>query len=289
MSAQAEPVEPVKRAAPAAGGVPGTQPEGIRDERAAAGYVREMFSRIAPRYDLLNHLLSFSLDRVWRRRTARRFAHVLRRADARALDLCCGTGDLTLALFAEAEQGKSKTLTQSAQRHRDRGETGEPDEGRAEVWGSDFAHPMLVRAREKSAGLPLRYFEGDAMQLPVGDANLDLVTAAFGFRNLANYEAGLREIWRVLRPGGEVGILEFAAPRSRFIGAMYKLYFTQIVPRLGGAVSGNRAAYEYLPVSVEKFPEREKLHAKMREIGFVDARAELWTFGIVALHTGRKP
>jgi demethylmenaquinone methyltransferase/2-methoxy-6-polyprenyl-1,4-benzoquinol methylase len=283
MSAQAEPVEPVKRAAPAAGGVPGTQPEGIRDERAAAGYVREMFSRIAPRYDLLNHLLSFSLDRVWRRRTARRFRHILRRGDARALDLCCGTGDLTLALNREAEKAerKSKDLTQRAQR------STETHRG-ARVWGSDFAHPMLVRAREKSAGLLLRYFEGDAMQLPVGDANFDLVTAAFGFRNLANYEAGLREIWRVLRPGGEVGILEFAAPRSRFIGAMYKLYFTQIVPRLGGAVSGNRAAYAYLPVSVEKFPEREELHAKMREIGFVDARAELWTFGIVALHTARK-
>jgi demethylmenaquinone methyltransferase/2-methoxy-6-polyprenyl-1,4-benzoquinol methylase len=127
------------------------------------------------------------------------------------------------------------------------------------------------------------------MQLPVGDASVDLVTAAFGFRNLANYEAGLREIWRVLRPGGEVGILEFAAPRSRFIGAMYRLYFTQIVPRLGGAVSGNRAAYAYLPASVEKFPEREELHAKMREIGFTDTRAEMWTFGIVTLHRASKP
>jgi demethylmenaquinone methyltransferase/2-methoxy-6-polyprenyl-1,4-benzoquinol methylase len=289
MSAQADPVEPLKRAARAGGAVPGTQPEGIRDERAAAGYVREMFSRIAPRYDLLNHLLSFSLDRVWRRRTARRFRHILWRADARVLDLCCGTGDLTLALMGEARrgQGKNKTLAQRSQRHRGHGEAVSEDEG-AEVWGSDFAHPMLVRAREKGTGLALQYFESDAMQLPVGNESFDLVTAAFGFRNLANYETGLREIWRVLRPGGEVGILEFAAPRSRFIGAMYKLYSTQIVPRLGGAVSGNRAAYAYLPVSVEKFPEREELHAKMREIGFVDARAEMWTFGIVALHRARK-
>ncbi len=284
------PVEPLDQAPRAGGAVPGTQPEGIRDERAAAGYVREMFSRIAPRYDLLNHLLSFSLDRVWRRRTAGRFRHILRRADARVLDLCCGTGDLTLALMGEARRGrgKVKAITQSSQKHREHGEAVNEDEG-AEVWGSDFAHAMVVRARKKSAGLALRYFESDAMQLPVGDASFDLVTAAFGFRNLANYEAGLREIWRVLRPGGEVGILEFAAPRSRLIGAMYKLYFTQIVPRLGGAVSGSRAAYAYLPVSVAKFPEREELHAKMREIGFSDARAELWTFGIVALHIAKKP
>ena len=263
--------------------VPGTQPEGIRDEREAASYVRDMFSRIAPRYDLLNHLLSFRLDKVWRRRTARRFHHILTRPGARVLDLCCGTGDLTLALLDEAirasEKGKSST-----QRTQNR-----PEEHRgATVWGSDFAHPMLVRALEKSSATRVRYFEADAMRLPCADASVDLVTAAFGFRNLANYEAGLREIHRVLRPGGEAGILEFAAPRSRFIGAMYRLYFTQIVPRVGGSISGNRAAYVYLPVSVDKFPEREELHANMHQIGFRDAHTELWTFGIVALHTARK-
>jgi len=285
VSAQVEPVEQESRESRA---VPGTQPEGIRDERAAAGYVREMFSRIAPRYDLLNHLLSFSLDRVWRRRTARRFRDILQRADARVLDLCCGTGDLRLALWREGE--KSKALPQRTQRNAEEngGQPVESESCAGMIAGSDFAHPMLVRAREKSAALALRYFEGDAMQLPVADASFDLVTCAFGFRNLANYEAGLREIWRVLRPGGEVGILEFAAPRSRFIRGMYRLYFTQIVPRLGGAVSGSRAAYAYLPVSVEKFPEREELHAKMREIGFADARAELWTFGTVALHRARR-
>lgn len=249
-------------AGPAPRGVaPGTQPEGIRDEQAAAEYVRDMFSRIAPRYDFLNHLLSFRLDKVWRRRTARRFRHILARPSARVLDLCCGTGDLTLALHRGAS---------------------------AAVLGSDFAHPMLVRALEKSAATPVRYFEADAMCLPCADSSMDLVTAAFGFRNLANYEAGLREIWRVLRPGGEAGILEFAAPRSRFVGAMYRLYFTQIVPRVGGSVSGNRAAYSYLPVSVDKFPEREELHARMRSIGFRDTHSDLWTFGIVALHTARK-
>jgi len=247
--------------------VPGTQPEGARDEREAASMIREMFSRIAPRYDLLNHLLSFSLDRVWRRRTARRFRHILTRPHANVLDLCCGTGDLTLALAAAAVTKCHEGAT---------------------VWGSDFAHPMLVRALEKSAAKGVRYFEADAMRLPCADASVALVTAAFGFRNLANYEAGLREIHRVLRPGGEAGILEFAAPRNRFIGMMYRLYFSHIVPRVGGSISGNRAAYAYLPVSVDKFPEREELHANMHQIGFRDAHTELWTFGIVALHTARK-
>jgi demethylmenaquinone methyltransferase/2-methoxy-6-polyprenyl-1,4-benzoquinol methylase len=270
--------------------IPGTQPEGLRDEREAARYVRDMFSRIAPRYDLLNHLLSFRLDTVWRRRTARRFRYILSRPSARVLDLCCGTGDLTLALAEEAgrEQAKAKTSTQRSQRHRGHREEQEGTCSRAEVWGSDFAHTMLVRAVKKSAGTWVHYFEADALRLPCPDASVDLVTAAFGFRNLANYEAGLREIYRVLRPGGEVGILEFAAPRNRFVGAMYRLYFTQIVPRVGGSISGNRAAYAYLPVSVDKFPEREELHAKMQSIGFRDTRTELWTFGIVALHTARK-
>lgn len=253
--------------------VPGTQPEGIRDEREAASYVRDMFSRIAPRYDLLNHLLSLSLDKVWRRRTARRFRHILTRPQANVLDLCCGTGDLTLALWRQGSGG---------------GEGSDGGEG-ATVWGSDFAHPMLVRALEKSAATSVRYFEADAMRLPCADESVDLVTAAFGFRNLANYETGLREIYRVLRPGGEVGILEFAAPRNAFIGAMYRLYFSHIVPRVGGSISGNRAAYAYLPVSVDKFPEREELHARMQSIGFRDTHTELWTFGIVALHTARKP
>ncbi|MBI1737763.1 MAG: class I SAM-dependent methyltransferase, partial [Acidobacteria bacterium] len=144
-----------------------------------------MFSRIAPRYDLLNHVLSFNLDILWRKRAARRFQHILAHADARVLDLCCGTGDLTLALWKEARRS---------------GREG------AQVWGSDFAHPMLCLARKKHSGAgPQQYVEADALNLPFPDGSCDLVTAAFGFRNLANYEAGLREIFRVLRPGGEAG------------------------------------------------------------------------------------
>lgn len=248
----------------------GTRPAGARDESEAARQVREMFSRIAPRYDFLNHLLSFQLDRVWRRRVARRFRHILARADAQVLDLCCGTGDLAFALHAR---------------------------GPARVFGTDFAHPMLVLARQKfkensvagAAGPALPVFlEADALALPFADSRFELAAIAFGFRNLANYERGLSEMYRVLRAGGEVGILEFAEPRGALFGTAYRLYFTRIIPRLGGAISGNAAAYAYLPNSVEKFPQPEELAELMLRVGFVDVQFELWTGGSVALHTARR-
>ena len=244
--------------------LPGTRPAGARDEGEAARQVREMFSRIALRYDFLNHLLSLQLDRLWRRRVARRFPHILVRADARVLDLCCGTGDLAFALGAA---------------------------GPARVFGADFAHPMLVRAREKASGrqgVRADFLESDALALPFADAGFDLAATAFGFRNLANYERGLREMHRVLRPGGEVGILEFAEPRGSFFAPLYRFYLTRILPRLGGAISGNRAAYSYLPSSVEKFPSPEELAALMAGVGFAEVRFELWTGGSVALHTARR-
>ena len=246
---------------------PGTRPAGARDEAEAAEQVREMFARIAPRYDFLNHLLSFELDRVWRRRVARRFRHILGRADARVLDLCCGTSDLGLALERA---------------------------GQAAVFGTDFAHPMLVRAREKAGRANRRaslgaYAEADALQMPFADSSFDLVAVAFGFRNLVNYERGLREIHRVLRPGGEVGILEFAESRGVVLGRFYRFYFTKIVPRLGGAISGSAAAYSYLPSSVAAFPRPEELAAMMARAGFADVRFALWTIGSVALHAARRP
>ena len=261
--------------------LPGTRPAGAQDEAAAARQVREMFSRIAPRYDFLNHLLSLQFDRLWRRRVARRFQHILSRPEARVLDLCCGTGDLTLAL-ARA--------------------------GAARVYGSDFAHAMLVRAMEKSvapgkgsirpasgvtphaggAETARGYAEADALALPFANASFDLVTAAFGFRNLANYERGLREICRVLKDGGEVGILEFAEPRGVLLGPLYRFYFRRVLPRLGGVLSGNSTAYSYLPSSVAKFLEPEDLAALMSRAGFRAVRFEVWTAGIVALHCGQK-
>lgn len=243
--------------------LPGTRPEGTRNEQEAAARVREMFSRIAPRYDFLNHLLSASLDRVWRRRTARRFRHILARPDARVLDLCCGTGDLAFAL------GRA---------------------GRARVCGSDFAHPMLVCALQKQKGVPgnTAFVEADALNMPFPDGSCDLVTAAFGFRNLANYDAGLREIYRLLKPGGEVGILEFSEPRGPIFGPVYRFYFTKVLPRIGGAISRSQA-YSYLPSSVMKFPSPEDLRSQMERTGFLEATYEVWTGGIVALHRARRP
>jgi len=251
--------------------------------------VRDTFSFIAPRYDLLNHLLSLWLDKLWRRRTARRFAHILARPDARALDLCCGTGDLAIALKKEARR--------EAQRR------GAP-EG-ATVWGSDFARPMLRLAHEKvSEGAPrtsevesgdaapsltaIALIEADALSLPFPDASFDLVSTAFGFRNLVNYAAGLREIYRVLKPGGEVGILEFASPHIPVMAPLYRFYFTHILPRVGGAISGSNAAYSYLPASVAKYPSPHELVELMSRAGFAGARFERWAAGIVTLHSARR-
>lgn len=231
-----------------------------------------MFSRIAPRYDLLNHLLSASLDRLWRRRAALRFRHVLRRRDARVLDLCCGTGDLIFALERAADSP------------RDGAAAG------ARFFGADFALPMLERAREKGnrSGSGAQLLAADALALPFGDARFDLVTSAFGFRNLANYDRGLGEIARVLRPGGELGILEFAEPEPGWFAALYRFYFRRILPRIGGAISGSTSAYSYLPGSVEKFPAPEQLRERIGGAGFRDAAFERWTGGIVALYRGVK-
>jgi demethylmenaquinone methyltransferase/2-methoxy-6-polyprenyl-1,4-benzoquinol methylase len=246
--------------------LPGTRPEGIRDEREAAERVREMFGRIAPRYDFLNHLLSFSLDHVWRRRTAERFKHILDRQEAQVLDLCCGTGDLAFAL----ERVRSATA--------------------GPVIGVDFVEGMLMRAHAKAGRVGHRavFVAADALDLPFPDASFDLVTSAFGFRNLANYEHGLREIARVLRAGGEVGILEFSEPSSGPLASVFRFYFRQILPRIGGAISGSGEAYSYLPASVAKFPSPPELAQLMATCGFGDTRFESWNFGSVVLHRGKR-
>ncbi len=231
---------------------PGTTPAGAAGEAEAARWVRGMFGRVARRYDLLNHLLSFNLDRYWRARTVRELRPALERPGARVLDVCCGTGDLLAALGG--------TL------------------------GIDFCHPMLVAARRKMPAAAL--VEADALALPLADASLDVVATAFGFRNLANYEKGLRELRRVLKPGGVAAILEFSQPPSALFAALYGFYSKRVLPAIGGAVSGERAAYEYLPESVRKFPSAEGLAGMMREAGFVEVRFSRMTGGIVALHLG---
>ena len=236
----------------------GTTPPGARNEQQAAAWVRDMFGQVAPRYDFLNHLLSFNADKWWRSRTVARVSEVLQRPGARVVDLCCGTGDLLLALGAEADGGR--------------------------VFGSDFCHPMLIEARRKTASAPL--FEADALRLPVSDSSLDLITIAFGFRNLANYENGLIELRRVLRPGGVLAILEFSQPPNAVFAGLYDWYSRAVLPRIGAAVSGAGDAYTYLPESVRKFPNAEGLAAMMAAAGFAGVQFERMTFGVVALHTG---
>ena len=228
-----------------------------------------MFSRIAPRYDLLNHLLSLRFDVIWRKRLARRFAHVLTRPDARVLDVCCGTGDLALAL--------SDVPTHS-------------NRAGAAIRGADFAHPMLLRASEKAAaraGRRLEFVEADALSLPFADASFDLVATAFGFRNLANYAAGLRELRRILAPGGSLAILEFAEPRGPLLRGVFRFYFHRVLPAIGAMISGNSQAYRYLPESVARFPSPRELGELMEQTGFREVAFESWTAGIVTLHTGR--
>ena len=250
---------------------PGTRPQGItpgeaNEEQAAARYVREMFSGIAGRYDFLNHLLSFQMDRHWRRVVARQFRGRLAQPGARVLDLCCGTADLALALSQQ-----------------------EIRRGHAQFFCTDFSHPMLTRALEKlrQRSLPPLVAEADALHLPFPDDAFDVVVCSFGFRNLANYRAGLTEIRRVLRPGGEVGILEFSEPRA-LLRPFYSFYFHHILPRVGEWISGVKGSYSYLPGSVDRFPAPEELVAWMGDLSFTEPRARRLTGGIVTLYLGTK-
>ncbi len=221
-----------------------------------------MFTSIAPRYDLLNHVLSLNVDRLWWWRAARSFAHILSRPGAQVLDLCCGTGDMAFAL-----QRKARSTS-------------------VNVLGVDFSHAMLQRALLKPAGRQLQWVEADALRLPFPDRSFDLVTSAFGFRNLADYDAGLREIVRVLKPGGECGILDFGEPKGIF-GPAYRIYFRHLLPRIGTFISGVRGPYSYLPASVERFPDPEEMMARMRRSGFSKASWTAYTFGIAGLYRGK--
>ena len=221
-----------------------------------------MFAGIAGRYDLLNHLLSGNVDKLWRRRVARSLQSSLVEG-ARVLDVACGTGDLSLVL-ARA--------------------------GAAQVVGLDFCRPMLEIARRKaeadSRAVP--FVEGDALRLPFADETFDAATIAFGLRNLAGVSEGLRELRRILRPGGRLAVLEFSSPVVPGFRALFRFYFERVLPRVGGLVSGSRGAYEYLPDSVSWFPDQKRLAALMREAGFENVSYRNLTGGIAALHTGAR-
>ncbi len=225
--------------------------------------VRAMFAGIATRYDLLNHLLSGNTDQRWRQIVAARLRPALG-AGTRTLDVACGTGDLALTL-AKA--------------------------GETQVIGLDFCRPMLELAARKAHGQArtLPFIEGDALHLPFAAASFDVVTIAFGLRNLADVAAGLRELGRVLKPGGTLAVLEFSRPVVPGFRALFGFYFRRVLPRIGGLVSGSRGAYEYLPDSVSRFPDQVRLAALMREVGFAQVAYQNLTGGIAALHTGVHP
>lgn len=225
--------------------------------------VREMFSRIAARYDLLNHLLSGNTDKRWRKLVAKRLQSALSSPDARALDVACGTGDLSLALLVAT---------------------------RARVIGLDFCRPMLELASHKASGdARCVFIEGDALRLPFGDETFDAVTIAFGLRNLSSVGKGLGELLRILKPGGRACILEFSKPVVPGFSSLFQFYFTRVLPRIGGIISGSSSAYEYLPASVLRFPDQKRLALMMREAGFEDVEYENLTGGIAALHLGTRP
>ena len=248
----------------------GASPAGVRpgDEAAAAKNIREMFGRVAPRYDLLNRLLSARIDVYWRNRLVESIRDILARQDARVLDVCCGTGDVALAL--ERERTKAGA-------------------GRLPVLASDFCRPMLDGAHKKLSAFRSPLFEGDAMRLPLPDSSVDAITVAFGFRNLANYRTGLEEFLRLLAPGGRLAILEFSQPTVPLLGPLFDLYFRYVLPPIGNAVSGSGGAYSYLQKSVERFYSAEELAEEMRSVGFANTSFRRLTGGISCLHVGSKP
>lgn len=237
--------------------------ERTANEIAHSEAVREMFAGISGRYDFLNHFLSLNIDKKWRKKVASHLADVLKRKDAIVLDVACGTGDLSLELKLNSQ---------------------------ATIVGTDFCRPMLDIARRKTAnaGVAIPYVEGDAMKLAFADNSFDAVTIAFGLRNLSNFQAGLSELQRVLKPGGKLVILEFSSPVIPGFRQVFNFYFSWILPRIAGAVSGSRGAYEYLPDSVSKFPDQKKLAELMRSSGFSNVSFSNLTGGIAAIHTGSK-
>jgi demethylmenaquinone methyltransferase/2-methoxy-6-polyprenyl-1,4-benzoquinol methylase len=257
--------------------VTGAKPQGATDEAGAARAVREMFDAIAPRYDLLNHLLSMNVDRLWWGRAARQFRTVLAHSDAAVLDICCGTGDMTMALLKRRPQGARPILAADFARgmlRRGARKFGVPGVGARAV-----GEPCAALGRPYAVPL-----EADALHLPLRSESLDLIVSAFGFRNLANYEAGLREFHRVLKPGGQLGILEFSEPGG-LVGKAYAVYFRRVLPTIGRAICGQAGAYNYLPVSVGNFPPPPAMLSLMGATGYEQCAWQPYTFGIAGLYT----
>lgn len=236
----------------------GIRPTSVSVEDKAAR-IRSMFAEIAPRYDFLNHALSLNIDKRWRRFVVKKVADRLRRPDAIALDLCCGTADLSLELGALAP-----------------------------TIGLDFCHPMLELGHKKIRRevSSVELVEADALNVPFADAMFDVVTVAFGLRNLEEPEVGLREIYRLLKPDGRAAVLEFSRPQIPIFRNLYHFYFTRLLPRIGRVISGSSYAYQYLPDSVLTFPDQKELASLMEAVGFSDVRYYNLFCGVASLHIG---
>lgn len=240
-------------------------PDDTEAMRAAQGgaeksrYVQRTFSEIAPRYDLLNHLLSLNIDRAWRRKAIAEL-RVDREASGHYLDLCAGTMDVSSMISASHSS--------------------------ASIVGADFAEPMLRAGLSKISGRHVTPVAADALTLPIRSSSLAGAIVAFGIRNVADLDAGLKEVHRVLQPGARFVILEFSTPGSSVVNGAYQLYFNHVLPMIGGIVSGHRTAYRYLPRSVANFPSTDELAARMRLAGFADVKWRSLTLGIAAIHTG---
>ena len=236
--------------------------------------IQKMFGDISGRYDFLNHFLSGGVDIYWRWRTVRK---VRAANDAPILDVCTGTGDLAISFWKKSGR-------------------------KVRVVGTDFTPEMLVIANHKTEKFrqraaesngsqqPLTFLQADTLQLPFEDNEFQIVSVAFGLRNVSDTVAGLREMTRVCQPGGQVAVLEFSMPKNRLFGAIYRWYFRNILPRLGQLIARNKEmAYKYLPQSVSQFPQGRELAAMMNQAGLVDATWTSLTFGVATLYVGRKP
>jgi demethylmenaquinone methyltransferase/2-methoxy-6-polyprenyl-1,4-benzoquinol methylase len=250
--------------------MPANELETAEARAAAAGveqaekrvYVKRIFSQIAPRYDLLNHLLSFNIDGRWRRRAIAELAWS-RSPRGTYLDLCAGTLDVAAELARQV------------------GFAGQ-------VIGADFAEPMLRAGAGKAPQSVVAPVVADALELPLPDDSAAGAIVAFGIRNVADLDAGVREVHRVLEPGARFVILEFTTPRTPLFRELYGLYFHRILPWIGGLISGHRSAYSYLPLSVDSFPSEPELAARLRAVGFSDVKWQTLTFGAAAIHTATK-
>lgn len=227
--------------------------------------VRDMFAEIAPRYDLMNHVLSIGIDIRWRRKTVKQLRLD---KDLPILDCCTGTGDLALMLAEKVR-------------------------GRVEVVGTDFCAPMLRIAKRKATArdeFPVRFIEADTQALPFAEDTFQAVTVAFGLRNVQDTDQGIRELIRVCTPGGQVAVLEFSQPTVPGFKQIYSAYFKHVLPRIGQRFAKNEnSAYEYLPNSVLEFPSGQALADRMEQAGLRDVRVMPLTFGVASLYLGEKP